>query len=56
MADIYEAFLTAFRLILSFDRDLAEIILLSLEVSGIAVLLAALIGLPLGAAVALFRF
>lgn len=56
MADIYEAFLTAFRLILSFDRDLAEIILLSLEVSGIAVLFAALIGLPLGAAVALFRF
>jgi tungstate transport system permease protein len=56
MAEIYEAFLTAFRLILSFDRDLAEIILLSLEVSGIAVLLAALIGLPLGAAVALFRF
>ncbi len=56
MADIYEAFLTAFRLILSFDQDLAEIILLSLEVSGIAVLFAALIGLPLGAAVALFRF
>ena len=56
MADIYEAFLAAFRLILSFDRNLAEIILLSLEVSGIAVLLAALIGLPLGAAVALFRF
>ena len=56
MADIYEAFLAAFRLILSFDRDLAEIILLSLKVSGIAVLLAALIGLPLGGAVALFRF
>ena len=56
MADIYEAFLTAFRLILSFDKDLAEIILLSLKVSSIAVLLAAVIGLPLGAAVALFRF
>jgi tungstate transport system permease protein len=56
MADIYEAFLTAFRLIASFDHDLAEIILLSLQVSSIAVLLATMIGLPLGAAVALFRF
>ena len=56
MADFYDAFVTAFRLILGFDRDLAEIILLSLRVSGSAVVLATLIGLPLGAAVALFQF
>ena len=38
------------------DPDLTEIVLLSLRVSLTAVGLAALVGLPLGAAVALFRF
>lgn len=44
------------RLILSGDRDLWEIILLSLRVSLFAVLIAALIGMPLGAALAVGRF
>ncbi|MEE8144921.1 MAG: ABC transporter permease, partial [Kiloniellales bacterium] len=47
---------TAFGLIASLDPDLMEIVLLSLRVSLTAVGLAVLVGLPLGAAVALFRF
>ena len=56
MQDIGAAFALAFKLIVSGDSDLAEIVLLSLEVSLSAVTLAALIGMPLGAALALFRF
>ncbi|WP_425466088.1 ABC transporter permease [Ostreiculturibacter nitratireducens] len=43
-------------LILAGDRDLMEIILLSLRVTLTAVFLACLIGLPLGALVGTFRF
>ncbi len=43
-------------LIAGFDRDLAEIIVLSLTVNLTAVACACLIGLPLGGAVALYRF
>lgn len=56
MTDLSAAFLAAFRLILAFDADLAEIVLLSLRVSLSAVLLASLVGLPAGAALALARF
>ena len=56
MTDFYTALLTAFSLIVNLDADLVEIIGLSLRVSVTAVALATLIGLPLGAAVALFRF
>ncbi len=56
MIQLGEAFVTALQLITSLDRDLAEIVLLSLEISLSAVTLAALIGMPLGAALALFRF
>jgi tungstate transport system permease protein len=56
MQDIGAAFALAFKLIVAGDSDLAEIVLLSLEISLSAVILAALIGLPLGAALALFRF
>jgi tungstate transport system permease protein len=56
MEYLVEAFRAAFDLIVSFDADLVEIVLLSLRVSISAVLLAAAIGLPLGAAVALFDF
>jgi tungstate transport system permease protein len=56
MTEIAEAFHAAFRLIVTFDRDLVEIVLLSLGVSLSAVAIAALIGLPLGAAIALSRF
>ncbi len=52
MDDFSQALATAFHLLIGFDGELAEIVLLSLRVSGGAVLLAALIGLPLGAAVA----
>lgn len=43
-------------LILSGDRDLWEIVLLSLRVSVFAVLIAAILGMPLGAALAVGRF
>ena len=56
MSEISEALKTAFTLIISLDRELGEIVLLSLEVSLTAVGLATLIGLPLGAALALYRF
>jgi tungstate transport system permease protein len=54
--DFGAAFGLAFDLILSGDPDLAEIILLSLRVSLSAVFFACLIGLPIGAAAAIFRF
>ncbi len=50
------AFSTAFQLILSGDSVLAGIVGLSLSVSLSAVLISCLIGLPLGAALALSRF
>ena len=56
MSEIAGAFGTAFALIAGLDADLVEIVGLSLGVSVTAVALAALLGLPLGAAVALFRF
>lgn len=46
----------AFRLIFSGDSSLFEIVLLSLQVSGIALALSTLIGIPLGAALGLGRF
>lgn len=56
MSDLQAAFVQAFSLIVGFDENLAEIISLSLQVSLMAVLLASVIGLPLGAALALARF
>lgn len=56
MNEIVQALQTAITLIVSLDADLAEIVGLSLYVSLSAVVIAALIGLPLGAAVALLRF
>jgi tungstate transport system permease protein len=56
MSDIAQAFAAALGLIVSRDPGLLEVVLLSLRVSLTAVTLASLIGLPLGAAVALFRF
>jgi tungstate transport system permease protein len=46
----------AFTLVATFDPNLGEIVFLSLRVSLSAVFCATLIGLPLGAAVALYRF
>jgi tungstate transport system permease protein len=56
MDDFAGAFSAAFRLIATLDPGLAEIVALSLRVSLVAVGLAALVGLPLGAALALLRF
>ncbi len=56
MNDIGAALGAAISLVFSLDAKLAGIVLLSLEVSLTAVFLACLIGLPLGAALALFRF
>ncbi len=56
MNDIGGALTAAVSLVFSLDDNLTEIVGLSLQVSLSAVLIAAIIGLPLGAAVALFRF
>jgi len=56
MQDFAKAFGLAFQLVLSADGDLLEIIALSLRVSLTASALACIIGLPLGAAVAMSRF
>lgn len=56
MTEIAAAFLDALRLVAALDRDLLEIVLLSLGVSLTAVALAGALGLPLGAALALARF
>ena len=49
-------FLTALALVATGDRDLLEIVLLSLRVSLTAVLIALVLGLPVGAFLALARF
>ena len=56
MHDIGAAFGLALGLVLSGDPDLLEIIGLSLRVSLTAVLIAAALGLPLGALLAIVRF
>jgi len=56
MDELTAAFAMAITLILSLDPTLLEIIALSLRVSLTAVVLAMLIGLPLGAGLALLRF
>jgi tungstate transport system permease protein len=56
MNEILLALAEAARLIAGFDEKLAEIVLLSLQVSLTSVLLSSLMGLPLGAAIAVGRF
>jgi tungstate transport system permease protein len=56
MQDFSEAFRLAFHLVASADADLLEIVGLSLRVSLAAVGLSCLLGLPLGAALAIARF
>lgn len=56
MNEISAAFGEAGRLIVGLDASLAEIVLLSLRVSLTAVVVASVLGLPLGAAVAVGRF
>lgn len=56
MTGLGEAFAAAWALVAGFDPGLARIVLLSLQVSLSAALIATLIGLPLGAAIAVERF
>ena len=56
MSEISEAFASAFRMLWALDAELVAIVALSLRVSLSAVGWAALIGMPLGAAIALARF
>ncbi|MEL6768429.1 MAG: ABC transporter permease [Pseudomonadota bacterium] len=56
MQDFGDAFALAFSLLASVDPDLMEIVGLSLYVSVTATLLACLMGIPLGAALAVSRF
>jgi tungstate transport system permease protein len=56
MADLIAAFDTALRLIVTLDPSLIEIVVLSLQVSLLAVILASAIGFPLGGALAVYRF
>jgi tungstate transport system permease protein len=56
MDSIMEGFTKALSLILSLDPELLSIIFLSLEVSGTALILATILGLPLGALTGLKRF
>ncbi len=56
MNSLGEAFAAAWRLIAGFDAELAQVVGLSLQVSLIAVVIATLIGLPIGAMIAVGRF
>lgn len=55
MSDVGRAFALAFELIAGFDPELVGIVLLSLQVSMTAALIAFAIGAPLGAALAVYR-
>jgi len=54
--DIWTSFQAAFGLITALDADLAQIVLLSLKVTSFAVLVSCLIGMPLGAILAVGKF
>ncbi|MBI5182696.1 MAG: ABC transporter permease [Nitrospirae bacterium] len=56
METLLSGFSQAIRLIFSFDRELYSIIFLSLKVSGSALFLATIIGLPIGSLIGLKRF
>jgi len=56
MNDFSNAIAVAWKLVVSLDADLVEIVVLSLKISLSAVLIATVVALPLGAAVAVFRF
>ena len=56
MNSLGEAFAAAWRLIAGFDAELAQVVGLSLQVSLTAVMIATLIGLPIGALIAVERF
>ena len=56
MDELWQATLAAGSMLADMDSDLTEIILLSLQVSCTAVIIAAVAGMPIGATIALCRF
>ena len=56
MSSILEGFIKAFSLIVQLDRELLNIILLSLEVSGSALVIASSLGIPAGSILGLKKF
>jgi len=56
MDSILEGFIKAFSLIVQLDRELLNIILLSLEVSGSALVIASFLGVPAGSILGLNKF
>lgn len=56
MNDLIQGFIQAIELIFSRDPELWQIVLLSLQVSGIALVISTIIGVPVGAFMALSRF
>jgi tungstate transport system permease protein len=56
MQDLFDALRSALSLLITWDSDFVEIVSLSLQVTGASLLLASVVGLPLGAALALLRF
>ena len=56
MDEILSGLVEAIRLIVARDHDLVEIVILSLQISGTALLFSTLIGIPLGAVLGLSRF
>jgi tungstate transport system permease protein len=56
MTGLGEAFAAAWSLVIGFESGLVQIVVLSLQVSLCAVVIATLAGLPLGAAIAVERF
>jgi len=56
MNDFIQGFVQAVELIISRDPELWEIVLLSLQVSGIALVISSVVGIPIGAFMALSRF
>lgn len=55
MSDILHGIMEALRLIVAFDATLWQIIILSLQVTGMALLISTLIGVPVGTALGLWR-
>jgi tungstate transport system permease protein len=56
MDSFRDVFVSAFHLIFSLDRELLEIIFLSLKVSFVGLVISCIVGLPVGAVVALKKF
>lgn len=56
MTDLYQAIIKAGELILTWDSNLIEIVILSFKVNGIAVFISSVIGISIGALLAVFRF